>query len=106
MRYNSFKCIFSFKINQYLGSYYFTRSADDPVLGYLLCFRVYNDSKVRHSKTINFDVSCQMNFEKFPFDTQECNIKFESYGYSVDQLVMKWINEPLCQVKRHKAIKP
>ena len=40
-----------------------------------------------------------MNFEKFPFDTQECNIKFESYGYSVDQLVMKWINEPLCQVK-------
>ena len=47
-----------------------------------------------------------MNFEKFPFDTQECNIKFESYGYSVDQLIMKWINEPLCQVKKHKAIKP
>ena len=33
-----------------------------------------------------------MNFRKFPLDVQSCKIKFGSYGYTVDDLTMKWFN--------------
>ena len=33
-----------------------------------------------------------MNFRKFPMDVQSCKIKFGSYGYTVDDLTMRWFN--------------
>ena len=30
-----------------------------------------------HSR-INYDVACPMNFEKYPYDTQTCKVKYES----------------------------
>ena len=33
-----------------------------------------------------------MNFRKFPLDVQSCKIEFGSYGYTVDDLTMKWFN--------------
>ena len=63
----------------------------------MIC-RVYNDSKIRHSKGINFDVACPMTFHKFPLDVQSCKIKFESYGYLSDELNMKWKKDDKCQV--------
>ena len=61
-------------------------------------FRVYNDSTVRYSKRVNFDIACQMKFHKFPKDEQVCIIKFESFSYSTDQMNMKWLDESLSQV--------
>ena len=43
--------------------------------------KVYNDSIVRFSKRVNFDIGCQMNFTKFPVDMQKCEVKFESFSY-------------------------
>jgi len=60
--------------------------------------RVYNDSTVRYSKRVNFDIACQMKFHKFPKDEQICIIKFESFSYSTDQMNMKWLDESLSQV--------
>ena len=32
---------------------------------------------------------CDFRFEKFPFDTHECEMHFGSYQYGTDQLVLK-----------------
>ena len=53
--------------------------------------RVYNDSRLRYSKRINFDVACQMDFHLYPVDKQSCEIKFESFGHTTQDLSLKWI---------------
>ena len=54
--------------------------------------RVYNDSLVRYSQRMNFDVACSMDFHKFPLDQQVCQVKFESFSFSTDQIQMKWMD--------------
>ena len=66
--------------------------------------RVYNDSLVRYSNRMNFDVACQMNFHKFPWDTQQCRVKFESFSYSTDQIVMRWLDQNSSQVILEKIL--
>jgi hypothetical protein len=41
--------------------------------------RIYNDSTLKYSARVNYDVACPMHFEKYPVDTQRCNISFESW---------------------------
>lgn len=38
--------------------------------------RLYNDSLVKYSSRMNYDVACPMNFRRFPVDEQKCEIKF------------------------------
>ena len=45
--------------------------------------KVYEDSIVRFSKRVNFDVGCQMNFTNYPVDNQTCEVKFESFSYQI-----------------------
>ena len=54
--------------------------------------RVYNDSRLRFSKRINFDVACPMDFHLYPVDKQRCEIKFESFGRTSKELNLKWID--------------
>ena len=54
---------------------------------------------------MNFDISCPMNYVKYPFDTQECDIKFESFSYLDKQLQMRWDKEQIpfiCDIKLHQ----
>ena len=60
--------------------------------------RLYNDSTVRYSTRINFDVACAMDFHKFPWDRQICKVKFESFSYSNNQISMRWLNRSMSQV--------
>jgi len=55
--------------------------------------RVYNDSTIRYSSRINYDVACNMDFHKFPVDEQYCEVKFESFGFSSKQMQMKWMDQ-------------
>ena len=48
--------------------------------------RVYNDSTIRYSSRINYDVACNMDFHRFPVDEQYCEVKFESFGFSSKQV--------------------
>ena len=43
--------------------------------------KVFNNSLVRFSKRVNFDIGCNMDFAQFPIDLQKCLVKFESFGY-------------------------
>ena len=36
----------------------------------------------------NFDVACSMNFMQFPVDEQGCSIKFESFGHTVEEVII------------------
>ena len=51
---------------------------------------MYEDSTVRFSKRINFDVGCQMDFSDYPVDMQSCEVKFESYSYRVHEVFFEW----------------
>lgn len=44
----------------------------------------------RYSSRVNFDVACTMDFHRFPLDKQNCEIKFESFGYTTDQMRLQW----------------
>ena len=54
--------------------------------------RVYRDHILRYSSRINFDVACSMDFHAFPVDEQLCEIKFESFGYTTNQMKMTWVD--------------
>lgn len=43
----------------------------------------------------SFTVSCPMKLQKYPFDTQICPIMFESYGYNMDSMYFKWLEDPM-----------
>ena len=64
----------------------------------MMTSRLYNDSTVRYSTRINFDVACAMDFHKFPWDRQVCKVKFESFSYSNNQINMRWLNRSMSQV--------
>eukprot|EP00095_Tigriopus_kingsejongensis_P009947 maker-scaffold981_size73921-snap-gene-0.17 protein:Tk09947 transcript:maker-scaffold981_size73921-snap-gene-0.17-mRNA-1 annotation:"glycine receptor subunit alpha-4-like isoform x8" len=53
--------------------------------------RVYNDSRIRFATRVNFDVACGMDFHKYPHDQQLCEIKFESFGYTNEQMKYVWL---------------
>ena len=54
--------------------------------------RIYEDQTLRYSSRINFDVTCSMDFHKFPVDEQLCEINFESFGHTDKQLKIQWVN--------------
>lgn len=55
--------------------------------------RVYNDSLLKYSARVNYDVACPMHFEKYPVDVQRCNISFESWGHTNHYIVLSWLRE-------------
>ena len=40
----------------------------------------------RYSSRVNYDVACAMDFHRYPVDEQTCEIKFESFGYTSQQV--------------------
>ena len=54
--------------------------------------RIYEDQTLRYSSRINFDVACSMDFHNFPVDEQLCEINFESFGHTSNQLKFRWVN--------------
>lgn len=52
--------------------------------------RIYRNSTVRYATQINYDVACPMNFRKYPYDTQTCKVKYESYGHTIEKMRVVW----------------
>ena len=46
--------------------------------------RVYNNSMVRFSRRVNFDIGCNMDFTYYPVDLQKCDVRLESFGYQIE----------------------
>jgi hypothetical protein len=45
----------------------------------------------RYSARLNYDVACPMDFHRFPVDNQLCEVNFESFGYTTDELRFAWL---------------
>lgn len=55
---------------------------------------MYENSVIRFSKRINFDIGCHLDFSDYPVDQQICIVSFESYGYQAHvRLFMKSFKE-------------
>jgi len=48
--------------------------------------------KSRFAKRFNFDVSCQMDFHKYPVDKQTCVIHFESFSLTDKEVRFTYSN--------------
>ena len=55
--------------------------------------RIYNDSLLKYSARVNYDVACPMHFEKYPVDIQRCNVSFESWGHTNHYIMLSWLTE-------------
>lgn len=52
--------------------------------------RLYKDSTFSYKIRVSVTLSCKMDLRKYPFDKQVCSILMESFGYTVDKLVLYW----------------
>uniref|UniRef100_A0AC34GVQ0 Glutamate-gated chloride channel n=1 Tax=Panagrolaimus sp. ES5 TaxID=591445 RepID=A0AC34GVQ0_9BILA len=61
--------------------------------------RVHHDGFVLYSVRLTMTLSCPMNFEYYPMDVQECELRFASYAYTTDDIIYKWKNNNPVQIK-------
>ncbi|KAM4816254.1 gamma-aminobutyric acid receptor subunit rho-1 isoform X1 [Urocitellus parryii] len=52
--------------------------------------RVQPDGKVLYSLRVTVTAMCNMDFSRFPLDTQTCSLEIESYAYTEDDLMLYW----------------
>merc|ERR550534_328593 len=58
-----------------------------------ISMRMYEDGLIRYSSRINFDIDCPMDFHKFPFDKQVCQVQLTSFATSVKVLMLQWLDK-------------
>ncbi|XP_029451283.1 gamma-aminobutyric acid receptor subunit rho-1 [Rhinatrema bivittatum] len=57
-----------------------------------IMLRVQPDGKVLYSLRVTVTAMCNMDFSRFPLDTQTCSLEIESYAYTEDDLMLYWKN--------------
>ncbi|XP_063299639.1 gamma-aminobutyric acid receptor subunit rho-2-like [Pelobates fuscus] len=57
-----------------------------------IMLRVYPDGHVLYSMRITVTAMCNMDFSRFPLDTQTCSLELESYAYTDEDLMLYWKN--------------
>ncbi|XP_047475748.1 glycine receptor subunit alpha-4-like [Penaeus chinensis] len=51
---------------------------------------LYQDNTILYMVKLTLVLSCAMNFQIYPHDTQECHMKIESLSHTTDDLVFMW----------------
>lgn len=54
--------------------------------------RINSSGFVMYSRSTHIVASCEMDLHDFPMDTQHCKLTFGSYGYTDNDILMKWEN--------------
>nr|XP_060609004.1 gamma-aminobutyric acid receptor subunit rho-2-like isoform X1 [Anolis sagrei ordinatus] len=57
-----------------------------------IMLRVFPDGHVLYSMRITVTAMCNMDFSRFPLDTQTCTLELESYAYTDEDLMLYWKN--------------
>ncbi|XP_059354021.1 gamma-aminobutyric acid receptor subunit rho-2-like [Carassius carassius] len=55
-----------------------------------ILIRVYPDGHVIYSLRVTVTSACNMDFSRFPLDTQTCTLELESYAYTDEDLMLYW----------------
>ncbi|XP_036696924.1 gamma-aminobutyric acid receptor subunit theta [Balaenoptera musculus] len=53
-------------------------------------FQLQPDGTVRYGIRLTTTAACSMNLQKFPLDKQTCKLEVESYGYTVEDILLYW----------------
>ncbi|KAG8505946.1 Gamma-aminobutyric acid receptor subunit theta [Galemys pyrenaicus] len=53
-------------------------------------FQLHPDGTVRYGIRLTTTAACALDLQKFPLDTQTCKLEVESYGYTVDDVILYW----------------
>nr|XP_045607644.1 glycine receptor subunit alpha-4-like [Procambarus clarkii] len=61
---------------------------------------LYQDNTILYMVKLTLVLSCAMNFQMYPHDTQECHMKIESLSHTTDDLVFIWDPEVPVEVER------
>ena len=57
--------------------------------------KIKPNGQVWYVVKLSATLSCPMNLQSYPFDTQMCPIMFESFGYTMDVLYFSWLDDPV-----------
>ena len=52
--------------------------------------RMFPGGRMLYSARVNYDISCPMSFESYPVDVQVCEVSFESWGSTSQQMDFQW----------------
>lgn len=63
--------------------------------------RIYPDGSVLYSIRVSLKLSCPMNFKRYPFDEQQCQLRMESYGHTANELFYLWKEGDPVQVTKY-----
>uniref|UniRef100_A0A4W4EKF5 GABA(C) receptor n=1 Tax=Electrophorus electricus TaxID=8005 RepID=A0A4W4EKF5_ELEEL len=55
-----------------------------------IMIRVYPDGQVLYSLRVTVTAACNMDFSRFPLDSQTCTLELESYAYTDEDLMLYW----------------
>ncbi|KAM7338193.1 hypothetical protein ACRRTK_001677 [Alexandromys fortis] len=56
-------------------------------------FQLHPDGTVRYGIRLTTTAACSLDLQKFPLDKQACKLEVESYGYTVEDIVLSWEDE-------------
>uniref|UniRef100_A0A3Q2EF85 GABA(C) receptor n=1 Tax=Cyprinodon variegatus TaxID=28743 RepID=A0A3Q2EF85_CYPVA len=57
-----------------------------------IMLRVFPDGQVLYSLRVTVTAACNMDFSRFPLDSQTCSLELESYAYTDEDLMLYWKN--------------
>ncbi|XP_018584511.1 gamma-aminobutyric acid receptor subunit rho-2-like isoform X1 [Scleropages formosus] len=57
-----------------------------------IMLRVFPDGHVLYSLRVTVTAACNMDFSRFPLDSQTCSLELESYAYTDEDLMLYWKN--------------
>nr|KAF6283597.1 gamma-aminobutyric acid type A receptor subunit theta [Pipistrellus kuhlii] len=72
---------------------YFLNSKDTPVHDMSVenrMFQLHPDGTVHYGMRLTTTASCSMDLQKYPLDKQTCKLEVESYGYTVEDIMLYW----------------
>ncbi|XP_055894619.1 glycine receptor subunit alpha-2-like isoform X2 [Biomphalaria glabrata] len=52
---------------------------------------LYRNGTIYYSMRLSVLLSCHMKLQKYPLDIQKCPIKIASYGYTMENIIYRWI---------------
>ncbi|XP_045141449.1 gamma-aminobutyric acid receptor subunit theta [Echinops telfairi] len=53
-------------------------------------FQLHPDGTVRYGIKLTTTAACSLDLKKFPLDKQACKLEIESYGYTVEDIILFW----------------
>ncbi|XP_036916155.1 gamma-aminobutyric acid receptor subunit theta [Sturnira hondurensis] len=56
-------------------------------------FQLHPDGTVQYGLRLTTTAACSMNLQNFPLDKQTCKLEVESYGYTVEDIMLYWEGE-------------